>query len=177
MTGRCGCLGDARGGGSRGPPPLACRVSQQPCGASPSAGSAGGARSWSRRGRGGLSWRRGPLASFLWPHTRDSWGASSKIGLMVLARARMCSRNRRSPRKHERYVGISVPTNGNPLMRSATHDMMTAPERGRTSIDRDAGLQQWWGAVILAFTDGPFVARTRKILGTLSSTRTADKPL
>jgi hypothetical protein len=29
--------------------------------------------------------------------------------------------------------------------------------------------------VILAFTGGPFVACTRKILGTLSSTRPADK--
>jgi hypothetical protein len=63
------------------------------------------------------------------------------------------------------------------LMPSAPHDMMVAPERGHTSIDWDAGLQQWWGAVILAFTGGPFVACTRKILGTLSSTRTADKPL
>jgi hypothetical protein len=39
-------------------------------GGNPSAGSAGGASSWSRRGTACWSWRRGPRASFIWPNTR-----------------------------------------------------------------------------------------------------------
>jgi hypothetical protein len=70
----------------RGPPPQAPAPAGRPW-----AGHAGGASSWSRRGRRGSCWRRAPLGSCLSRKTH-SWSASSAtIAPQVSAPARTCS--------------------------------------------------------------------------------------